>query len=243
MERRERHAWRAVAVAALLIFASIEPGTARAVSPVSDDLEATKSDIRLKKFSAAAGELQRLAVTGNLEAQYLLAAFYLNGLSGPRDPVAARNWLEKSAQQGNARAAFSLSVLLRDSDPPDQEGARRWLSRAHELGFMEPQQLVARDTQSPEPGSSVDRADSRTRSEALWLAAQRGDLESLQALTASPFVDPPDEFGRGALARAAAAGKAQAVAFLIRRGASIDATDLHGTTPLMLAAQIGRAHV
>jgi len=78
-----------------------------------------------------------------------------------------------------------------------------------------------------------------TRNEALWLAAERGDLESLQVLAVQPFIDPPDDFRRRALARAAAAGKTDAVELLIRRGASIDVSDLRGITPLMLAARAG----
>jgi len=41
------------------------------------------------------------------------------------------------------------------------------------------------------------------------------------------------------LARASAAGKTDAVELLIRRGASIDGSDLRGITPLMLAARAG----
>src|SRR6516225_11999116 len=73
----------------------------------TDALESVKASIRLKNFGAAQSELQRLAGAGNADAQYLLAAFYLNGLGGPRDPVQAKLWLEKSAAQGNSRAAFS----------------------------------------------------------------------------------------------------------------------------------------
>src|ERR1700680_1986541 len=103
---------------------------ALAVSRPAGPLDGVKSSIRLKNFTAAAAELEKLASAGNREAQYLLGAFYLNGVSGPRDPARARIWLEKSAAQGNARAAFSLATLLQDSDPPDPQGAARWLARA-----------------------------------------------------------------------------------------------------------------
>src|ERR1700733_11754832 len=82
MERRERRGLRSVV--ALFVFVMLGSGMARAVAPVGDALEATKSDIRLKKFSAAAGELQRLAGAGNPGAQDSLAVFFLKGLSGAR---------------------------------------------------------------------------------------------------------------------------------------------------------------
>ena len=95
----------------------------------ADPLEGVKTSIRLKNFGAAQSDLQRLADAGNADAQYLLAAFYLNGLGSARDPVKAKVWLEKSAAQGNSRAAFSLASLYASSDPPDPQAAERWLAR------------------------------------------------------------------------------------------------------------------
>ena len=139
MERRERRTLRGVAaLSALIPFVS---GVTHAATPAVDALETAKSDIRLKKFSAAASELQRLAASGNPDAQYLLAVFYLNGLNGVRDVAAARGWLEKAAAQGNVRAASGLAALAADSDS---------------------------SVELPSPG---DLKDARTRSEALWLAA------------------------------------------------------------------------
>src|SRR5207249_2277074 len=142
---------------------------ALAVSRPPDPLDGVKTSIRLKNFAAAATELQKLAAAGNPDAQYLLAVFYLNGVNGPRDPATAKTWLEKAANKGSARAAFSLAALV------------------------DPALVAARD-----------------------------------------------EFGRGALARAAEAASAPAVALLIRRGAPVEAPDQNGTTPLMIAARGGQ---
>jgi len=72
-----------VALAALgtlvLHIALAAPGSA-------DPLDSVKESIRLKRFSGAASELQRLAAAGNSDAQYLLAVFYL----GPIEP-----WVER----------------------------------------------------------------------------------------------------------------------------------------------------
>ena len=50
----------------------------------------------------------------------------------------------------------------------------------------------------------------------VWRAEQ-GDLASLEALASPTLVTERDEFGRGALARAAEAGRAPAVELLLRR--------------------------
>src|SRR5256886_12065748 len=77
------------------------------------------------------------------------------------------------------------------------------------------------------------------RRDGLCLAATGGDVPSLEILADPALVSARDEFGRGALARAAEAGSAPAVTLLIRRGAAVDAADEHGMTPLMLAARAG----
>src|SRR5205085_2773463 len=113
-------------------------GAALGVSRPPDPLDGVKTSIRLKNFAAAATELQKLAAGGNPDAQYLLAVFYLNGVSGPRDPATAKTWLEKAANKGSARAAFSLATLLQDSNPPDPQGASRWLARGGGRGGRGP---------------------------------------------------------------------------------------------------------
>src|SRR5258708_8723555 len=231
-----KQAW----LAALCVLAA---GTALPVSRPPDPLEGVKTSIRLKKFTEAATALQKLATGGTAQAQYLLAAFYLNGVNGPRDAAQAKTWLERSAAQGNARAAFSLASLLADADPPDPQGAAHWLSRARELGFTAPV-TPAGGTSAPQttPSSLLPAAqlkDPVTRREALWLAAGDGDLTNLEVLADKDLVNARDEFGRGALARAAQAGSAAAISLLIRRGAAVDAADQRGITPLMLAARSG----
>src|SRR5581483_2815292 len=238
MARRDALAMRAAVVLTLLAALSV-PLVVAAAPRTADPLETAKSDIRLKKFAAAATELQRLAVAGNSEAQYVLGTFYLNGLSGPRDPAKAREWLEKSASQGNARAAFSLSVLLAQSDPPNREAAEHWLARSRELGFVPAAQPADRSAPSLELRTHGDLSDPQIRAEAFWLAAEEGDVAELKALTNKSMIDARDAFGRGALAKAAEAGRTDAVSFLLSQGAAVDARDSHGMTPLMLAARAG----
>ena len=243
---------RALLPAALSMV--LAAGAALAVSRPPDPLDGVKTSIRLKNFAAAATELQKLAAAGNPDAQYLLAVFYLNGVNGPRDPATAKTWLEKAANKGSARAAFSLATLLQDSNPPDPQGASRWLARARELGFFNTMNTGAQKGAAaaqkgaaaarPGPPSSLLPAaqltDPAVRREALWLAASDGDVSSLEALVDPTLAAARDEFGRGALARAAEAASAPAVALLIRRGAPVEAPDQNGTTPLMIAARGGQ---
>ena len=247
-----RNACGAIALA-LLAVAVAHPAAAAASGPskgfgrTADPLEGVKNAIRLKNFTGAQSDLQRLADAGNAEAQYLLAVFFLNGLGGPRDPVQAKLWLEKSASQGNARAAFSLASLYAESDSPDPQAAQRWFTRARELGFTAP----PRSAQSSAPKGPATAesilipatriTDAKVKREALWLAAEQGDMASLEALASAPLVTETDEFGRGALARAAEAGNAPALEVLLRRGAPVDAADQYGMTALMLAARAGSA--
>ena len=240
------------AVVGFALLALSAAGAAAAAGTTStfgrtDALESVKAAIRLKNFGAAQSDLQRLAAAGNADAQYLLAAFYLNGLGGPRDVAQAKIWLEKSAAKGNSRAAFSLASLYADADPPDPQAAAHWLARARELGFA-PQSsrgAGAAGTASVKADSLLIPAtqikDNSVRRDALWLAAEQGDLASLDALATPALVSERDEFGRGALARAADAGRAPAVELLLRRGAPVDAADQFGTTALMLAARAGSA--
>src|SRR5216110_1068156 len=203
---------RALLPAALSMV--LAAGAALAVSRPPDPLDGVKTSIRLKNFAAAATELQKLAAAGNPDAQYLLAVFYLNGVNGPRDPATAKTWLEKAANKGSARAAFSLATLLQDSNPPDPQGASRWLARARELGFFNTLNTGAQKGAAaaqkgaaaarPGPPSSLLPAaqltDPAVRREALWLAASDGDVSSLEALVDPTLAAARDEFGRGALA-------------------------------------------
>src|SRR5437016_4852808 len=244
MGRRERvPASRVLALTVLAWLATSGVPAADKSGPVTqkaDPLDAAKSAIRLKNFSSASTELRRLAASGNAEAQYLLAVLYMNGLNGGLpDTAQARTWLEKSAAQGNAHAAFSLANLLASSEPPDAEGAQRWLKRARELGYTPAAQTGAREGLAVGFHPEKDLTDPAAKREAFWLAAEQGELERVSAFADRTLIDSHDEFGRGALARAAGAGKANAVALLIKRGASVDAADSFGTTALMLAARAG----
>ena len=77
--------------------------------------------------------------------------------------------------------------------------------------------------------------DESARRSALWRAAARDDVATIETLLDDDRVNAADDFGRTALHHAADAGAVDAMAVLLARGASIEAADHYGVTPLMLA--------
>src|SRR6185295_1986537 len=235
------HSGALTALVAVLLIEAAGSHSCVAATRAPDPLESAKAAIRLKDYSRAATELERAAAGGNADAQYLLGTFALNGLVAERDTAKAKVWLEKAAANGHARAAYSLAALLANADPPDEAGARKWLEKSRTLGLQAAERTQARGALPLAFAPKVDLIDARSRREALWLAAERGDLGTLQSLADKATVSARDEFGRGALARAAATGQSEAAAALLRVGAAVDSVDERGVTPLMLAASAGSA--
>ncbi|HJS91005.1 MAG TPA: hypothetical protein VJ738_13660, partial [Steroidobacteraceae bacterium] len=150
-------------VTALLLACAMERAASAAPSV---SLAAIKAEISLHDFDAAAAALERAAREGDPEAEYLLGVFYLEGLDGPANSALAREWLEKAATQGNARAAFSLSVLLRQMAPADGRDAQHWLTRARELGYHPTQTAASR------ADGARALEDANLAAQALWRAAE-----------------------------------------------------------------------
>jgi len=69
---------------------------------------------------------------GLVEAQLLLGAQYLLGHGVARDPVAARQWYEKAADQGHPKAQTILGLLYMGGTGVEASTARavEWLRRA-----------------------------------------------------------------------------------------------------------------
>lgn len=89
--------------------------------------------------------------------------------------------------------------------------------------------------------ASLRAQDAQTK---LWDGAVSGDTATIgEALAAGAKIDSLDTRrsanGRRALNWAALANKPDAIRFLLRRGASIDLTNLTGFTPLHHAAEAG----
>ena len=99
--------------------------------------------------SAAADDLrerlQRLAASGDLNAQYDLAVLYLRGSEVERDYTAAALWLERAAQNGLAQAQYNLGVMLDQGLglAADPAAAASWFTLAAGQGHARAQYAIA----------------------------------------------------------------------------------------------------
>jgi len=73
-----------------------------------------------------------LAEQGEPEAQYRVSLKYLYGIGVPRNREKAKDWCEKSAEQGFAPAQYKLAFLANKSIKIEKE----WLLKAAEQGFL-----------------------------------------------------------------------------------------------------------
>lgn len=93
-------------------------------------------DLPLVERDKAISELERLAESGDLNAQYLMGKLWRDGPLLTPDSVNARYWFEQAAQQGHTLAQYALGKLLLSDDVEvcnPQEGLR-WLETAAENG-------------------------------------------------------------------------------------------------------------
>jgi ankyrin repeat protein len=233
---------RSDAAAALLLLACLACGASLQAAEVGGEaLEPVRLAVRQKQFSAALTRLEVLGRSGNEQAQYLLGAMLLANPAGDSDPEGARRWLQQAAASGSARAAYLLAVIAATAEVADDEAARRWLKEAADRGFEPAVALQSAGRLPLQFLPAEDLEESEARAAALLRAARMNDLATLQRLAGVTPATTVDAFGRGALALAAQADAAEAVAWLLQNGASIDARDSAGATALMLAARAPKA--
>lgn len=175
-------------------------------------LDKARLAIREKNFDGAMRELDALSKRGNVHAMYLQGALLLANPVGEPDPARALPLLEKAAAAGVPRAAYLLSVELAARTPVDEAGSRRWLDAAAQGGVEEARELVKEGRLPLAFLPAQDLAEQAAR-DAAWLrAARTDDVALLRQLSGGK--DAPgvvDDFGRGALAIAAANDAVQAV--------------------------------
>lgn len=95
-------------------------------------------------------ELADLAKQGNPEAQYELAGFYHWGRVGAANFPKARDWYQRSANQGNVDAMIGLAVMngYGQGGPVDKRTAVKWL-------------MIASDSQKLSQGDATKIAQKR----------------------------------------------------------------------------------
>ena len=90
----------------------------------------------LEERDQAVAEMERLAESGDMNAQHLMGKLWRDGPLLIPDSVKARRWLERTAAQGHAAAQYALGRLLLSDDVEvrDLQEGLRWLRTAAENG-------------------------------------------------------------------------------------------------------------
>src|SRR5215472_7185696 len=188
--------------------------------------------LRAGDFRQAAAILERMAKSGNAEAQYQLASLYRSGRGVAQDDALAFKWMQAAAEQGHVRAQFNLGTMYvaGRGAPRDDAKARAWLEKAAAGGYEEagrflgslPSTPVAAPTQAPSAAAAAVAAPSVAPTRRL------SGLPPTAAVT-----------GRALILDAALRGQADAVRQLIKTPPGVAAMDDDGNTPLALAAAAG----
>ncbi|MDA9372117.1 sel1 repeat family protein, partial [Porticoccaceae bacterium] len=86
-------------------------------------------------------EMEALAESGDVEAQFDLALMYRNGTEVPRNDKTAVKWYTKAAEQGLAKAQFNLGNMYVNGEgiTENDKTAVKWFTKAAEQGLAEAQ--------------------------------------------------------------------------------------------------------
>lgn len=114
-------------------------------------LEDAKAAEREGNDTAAFRLYTSAARAGNVEAMGLVGIAYLNGKSVARDPVTARDWLQRAANEGDLRGMTTLAMayLAGEGGARYRAKARDWLDKAAGRGWTDAMYRLAtfyRDT-------------------------------------------------------------------------------------------------
>src|SRR5882672_2972795 len=262
--------WMLHAAAAIAaIVAGSATSCARAANDETAVINAIDQAVRTGEFGRAAAVLQKLAESGNREAQYRLASLHRIGRGAPQDDLLAFKWMKAAADKNHANAQFNLAkmYLAGRGAALDVGAAKVWLQKAASQGYDEAAKLlveiatrraVEQTASEPPPAheaprrptkieTSLPRGQAMTpRSAAAEIldAAGRGQIDALKRLISSGAdISATDEDGNTALSRAAAAGKIDAVSTLLSARVDVNAENHMGERPLMLAAAGGHSDI
>ncbi len=118
-------------------------GTAPVWADRSDAITAYKAG----DFETAARQFRPLAEKGDPQAQYYLGYMYEKGQGVAKNPALMRQWYQRAADAGNAKAQYKVAVGyafgvggLAQSD----EDAAKWLRQSAENGYRRAQRTLGR---------------------------------------------------------------------------------------------------
>ena len=146
--RRFRPRFGARPLLSMIVVAIALFGLSPAV--LAADMAEVHKAINEDRLFDAFRELADLAKEGNPEAQYELAGFYHWGRVGAANFPKARDWYQRSANQGNVDAMIGLAVMngYGQGGPVDKRTAVKWL-------------MIASDSQKLSQGDAAKIAQKR----------------------------------------------------------------------------------
>lgn len=160
-------------------FAAFDPGLARSalasLTPEQLRREDEPQIIGRLLGKTSAGNVARLAETGDAQAQYLYGSMLYQGIGVPKDPAAARVMLESAAQSATPAAQLEYGYFLDifGQQPGDKARALELYEAAAKQDWPKAQSFLAYRLWSAEPGTDGSGQD-KNRALALWRAAAAG---------------------------------------------------------------------
>jgi hypothetical protein len=134
-----------LSVAAVLAAVLAFPVAAQNRAPTPEE-RAVESAMRTGSYEQAFGLLEKMAKTGNAEAQYQLSSLFRNGRGVARDDSGAFYWMSQAANSGMAKAQYALGqmYLAGVGVQANRKEAEAWLRRAAQGGHRKAAELLAR---------------------------------------------------------------------------------------------------
>ncbi len=204
-----------------------------------EQLDNARNFLLHNKVEKAVSIWQELSLSGNHEAQYLLARHYEKQATSGSFAKAA-DYYRQSAMQGNVKAQYGLGCLLErtDSEYFDLAGAKQWFEAAAQQGYRQAKNRL----QTWDKRHHIEAQDDVV-SRAIS-AVRRNDIGRLQLIvTTKARANLTDSLRLSLLSQAAQLGHEKTVVYLIKAGADTEAEDAQGNTPVMHAVKAGQVRI
>lgn len=247
----------------------IEETNPQLLSELSTSPAGNQTPERIKRQKLNYKRIEAAAKSGHANAQYNLAKLLLRGQGVKANPEAAREWIQKAADRGYAKAQLLLGYLAlkpgrnRDLAQADamfwaaaQQGskfaaaARKPLQRVMRASEILKSRRLRKQLQGlfallPISFGGGSEGDAKTKSnDKLRSSAARGEVKDLlDALLQGADVDGQDIDGKTAMINAAWRGRREIIEILLDHGTDIEIADNRKRTPLMWGAINGQSSV
>jgi len=102
--RQQRFAWGVAALFSFTIAMNVS---------IASELNQAKADLNAGDYQSAIQIFARLAVQGDVSAQYSLGSIHSRGYGTPKNFALAAVWFRKAAEQGHIEAQYDLGGMYR----------------------------------------------------------------------------------------------------------------------------------